>query len=155
MAEREPSEVAREIVDGITYMTIATADAEGRPWASPVWFAHDDYREFVWISRPETRHSQNLAARPEVSIVIFDSTVPIDTGQGVYIEATAERLTDGAEIERAMAVFSERSVAQGGGDYGPADVSPSSHLGPYRATAGRIFLGINDRRVEVELAARP
>jgi general stress protein 26 len=151
MGEREPSEVAREIVDDVTYMTIATADADGRPWVSPVWFAHDGYREFIWISRPDARHSENIAARPVVSIVIFDSRVPIDTGQGVYIEATAEQLTDEAEIERAMATFSERSVAQGGGEYSAADVGLPSHLRPFRATAAETFLGINDRRVEVAL----
>jgi general stress protein 26 len=149
MGEPDPAEIARSIIDEITYMTIASVDADGRPWASPVWFAHDGYREFIWISRPDARHSQNLAGRPEVSIVIFDSRVPIDTGQGVYIEATAEQLTDEAEIERAMAVFSERSVAQGGREYPAADVTDSSHLRPYRATATKTFLGINDRRTEV------
>jgi general stress protein 26 len=152
MGEREPAEVAREIVDEIAYMTIASADADGRPWASPVWFAHDGYREFIWISRPETRHSRNIAARPEVSIVIFDSRVPIDTGQGVYIEARVEQPTDEAEVERAMATFSARSVAQGGGEYGAADVGPSEPLNVYQAAAQRIYLGINDRRTEVSLA---
>ncbi len=44
MSEREnPVERGRAIVDGHWYMTLATADASGRPWASPVWFAHDGY----------------------------------------------------------------------------------------------------------------
>jgi hypothetical protein len=32
---------AREIVDRNRYLTVATADAAGRPWPSPVWYAHD------------------------------------------------------------------------------------------------------------------
>jgi general stress protein 26 len=151
MGEPEPSEVARSIVDEIAYMTIATADAGGRPWASPVWFAHDGYREFVWVSRPNARHSQNLAARPEVGIVIFDSRAPIETGQGVYIEATAEQIAEEDEIERLVAVCSERSVAQGGADWTAADVRPPAALRPYRATVDRAFLGIDDRRTEVGL----
>ena len=56
-------------------MTLGTADESGRPWVSPVWFAHSGYREFFWVSSPDARHSINLAARPEVGIVMFDSQV--------------------------------------------------------------------------------
>jgi hypothetical protein len=52
---------AKAIVDSNRYMTLATADESGVPWASPVWFAAVDYREFFWVSRPEARHSRNLA----------------------------------------------------------------------------------------------
>ena len=62
--EAGPAAVARAIVDEIAYMTIASAGDDGRPWASPVWFAHAGYAEFVWVSRSDTRHSRNLAARP-------------------------------------------------------------------------------------------
>jgi Pyridoxamine 5'-phosphate oxidase len=83
------ADVARAILDGNLYMVLATADADGRPWAAPVYFAHVDYRELLWVSAPETRHSRNLAARPELGIVVFDSSVPIYTGQAVYMEARA------------------------------------------------------------------
>ena len=63
---------ARAMIDPNTYMTIASADAAGVPWASPVWFAHDQYTEFLWVSRPDARHSNNITARAEVGIVIFD-----------------------------------------------------------------------------------
>ena len=53
--------LATSIVDSNLYATLATA--KGRPWASPVWFAYDGYRDFFWISRPEARHSRNVAAR--------------------------------------------------------------------------------------------
>jgi general stress protein 26 len=152
MSDRHPSEVARGIVDEIAFMTIASADADGKPWASPVWFAHDNYAEFLWISRPETRHSENIARRPEVSIVIFDSRTPIDTGRGVYIEATAGQVTDDAEIERLMSLFSKRSVAQGGSSWTAAEVRLPADLRPYRAAVNRAFLGINDRRTEVVLS---
>jgi nitroimidazol reductase NimA-like FMN-containing flavoprotein (pyridoxamine 5'-phosphate oxidase superfamily) len=33
----------RSIVDDNLYMVLATADADGRPWASPVYFASEDY----------------------------------------------------------------------------------------------------------------
>ena len=91
VSEREA--MARAIVDGNRYMTLSTADAGGMPWASPVWFAAASYSELFWVSKPGARHSQNIAARPEVGIVIFDSTVPISTGKAVYIAARAEEVT--------------------------------------------------------------
>ncbi|HWM22686.1 MAG TPA: pyridoxamine 5'-phosphate oxidase family protein, partial [Ilumatobacteraceae bacterium] len=57
---------ARAILDANRYMTLATADESGVPWASPVWFASADYRAFFWVSAPGARHSRNLAARPQV-----------------------------------------------------------------------------------------
>ena len=80
---------AREIIDGSLYMVLGTADEAGSPWVSPVYFAVSDYTDFYWVSLPDAQHSRNLAARPEVSIVVFDSGVPIGTGQGVYMAARA------------------------------------------------------------------
>ena len=53
------------------------------PWASPVWFASEDYRELYRMSLPGARHSQNIAGRPQIAMVVFDSTVPPGTGRGV------------------------------------------------------------------------
>ena len=141
---------AREIIDAGRYMVLGTADEQGRPWASPVWFAPDGYRRFLWVSRTETRHSSNLAVRPELSIVIFDSGVPIGTGVGVYMDAVAEQLT-GPEAEAGMAVFSRRSRAQGGREWTVEDVSPPAELRLYRATASEQWLGERDRRTPVAL----
>ena len=143
---------ARAIIDEIAFMTLATVDSHGVPWASPVWFAHADYSEFLWVSRPETRHSQNIATTAQIAIVIFDSRTPIDTGRGVYIEAEAQEVTDEAEIERMIAIFSERSLAQGGSGWTADEVRPPAELRPYHATVSRAFLGVNDRRTEVRLA---
>jgi general stress protein 26 len=151
MSEPEPAAIARSIIDEIAFMTLATVDENGLPWASPVWFAHADYSEFLWISRPETRHSRNIATNPQVAIVIFDSRTPINTGRGVYMDAHAEQLTDEAEIERVMVIFSERSLSQGGSGWSAAEVSGDSGLRPYRATHTTTYLGLNDRRSEVNL----
>ena len=99
-------DAARAIIDANRYMTLATADAGGVPWASPVWFAPDG-EDLLWISRPEAQHSRNLAVRPELSIVIFDSQrAPADT-TALYMSATA------AQAESGIEVFSAHSVAGG------------------------------------------
>jgi pyridoxine/pyridoxamine 5'-phosphate oxidase len=137
--ERDWAAEARAIVDASLYMVLATADSEGRPWASPVYFAQRGYREFVWVSKPGARHSVNIEERPEVGIVIFDSSVPIGTGQGVYVSATAEQVT-GTEREEPLAVFSERSLSHGGREFTTADVEPPAPLRLYRAVAVEQFV---------------
>jgi nitroimidazol reductase NimA-like FMN-containing flavoprotein (pyridoxamine 5'-phosphate oxidase superfamily) len=141
--------VARATIDANRYMTLGTADADGLPWVSPVWFAPAGDRRFLWVSSPETRHSRNLAARPQLSIVIFDSQAPIGTGQGVYMSALAEQLA-GDELERGIRVFSERSEANGGGPWTLEDVAGAARLRLYCATASDQFvLGARDERLPV------
>lgn len=132
-------------------MTLATADAEGRPWASPVWFAHDGYRDFLWVSRPEARHSRNVAVRPELALVLFDSTVAPGDASAVYVEGRGEEL-EGHKLEHAVAISSRRSEATGLAAWSAADVEAPAQQRLYRATASAHFLlGNNDERVEAIL----
>jgi nitroimidazol reductase NimA-like FMN-containing flavoprotein (pyridoxamine 5'-phosphate oxidase superfamily) len=150
LSEREA--MAKAIVDANSYLTLGTADAAGVPWASPVWYAHASYREYFWVSRPGARHSQNIAVRPEVGIVIFDSTVPIGTGKAVYMAAVAEEVSDDDEVARGIEVFSERSLAQGGRAWTPEDVGPSGRVRLYRARASEQFvLSPEDERLPLTL----
>jgi pyridoxine/pyridoxamine 5'-phosphate oxidase len=146
-----PAADAKRIIDANVYMTLATADAEGRPWASPVWFAHEDYTRFVWVSKPDARHSRNIAARPQAGMVILDSTVRQGAPEAVYVEAEAEQLGEG-EQEGSLAVFTRRSEALGWPGWTIEDVRPPAPLRLYRATASALFvLGPNDERIEVSL----
>ena len=146
--------VARVIVDTNLYMTLATADAAGRPWVSPVWYAASGYAEFYWVSSPEARHSRNIAAHPEVAVVIFDSRAPIGTGQAVYVRAVAEELA-GADLDRGIDVFSRASVAGGAGAWGLEEVRAPAPYRLYRATASEHWVldpdSSPDRRTPVEL----
>jgi len=99
MSQHDLDAIARSIVHSNLFMTVATADATGRPWASPVYYASKNYAEFLWVSSPDALHSRNLATRPEVSIVVFDSRAQIGEGQAVYITAVAAELT-GADLKR-------------------------------------------------------
>lgn len=143
--------LGRAIVDANLYLVLGTADDAGRPWVSPVYFAHADFREFYWVSAPETMHSHNVAERPHIGIVIFDSQVPISTGQAVYMSAFAGELT-GGDREGPIEVFSQRSLEHGGVRWTLADIEPPARLRLYRATALEHYvLDANDRRVAVSL----
>jgi hypothetical protein len=122
---------------------LATADAGGRPWASPVWFAHEGYRDFYWVSRPEARHSRNIEERPEIAITIFDSGQTPGDGRAVYMTATAGR------SERGLEIFNARSVEQGQSEWTQADVTGDAAHRLYRATASEWFVLERERDVRV------
>jgi pyridoxamine 5'-phosphate oxidase-like protein len=145
---------ARAIIDANLYLVLATADGAGRPWNSPVYFAHDGYADFLWVSAPGAAHSRNIAARPQIGIVIFDSHAPIGTGQGVYISAVAEQVGDDG-LTRGIETFSRRSLAHGGAEWTVKHVRGESGLRLYRAIAETYSILAKDGRPDHRIPAHP
>jgi hypothetical protein len=140
----DTEQLARRLIDGGTYLTLATADGNGVPWASPVWYAGDG-AQFVWVSRPGARHSRNIAARPEVGLVVFDPPT------GVYADAVAEEVP-AADRPAALAVYCGRSRDRGLPEWSEADVTGAAQHRLYRARTTHLFvLDEHDRRVPVEV----
>jgi nitroimidazol reductase NimA-like FMN-containing flavoprotein (pyridoxamine 5'-phosphate oxidase superfamily) len=151
MGEDREIAKARQIVDASLYMVLATADQSGQPWASPVYFAHRDYRDFFWVSQPDATHSVNLRDRREVGIVIFDSTQPINTGEGLYISGVAHELP-AHETAEGLEVFSQRTTSHGAEAWTDEDVRPPARHRLFQATAEAAYvLDEHDHRVEVHL----
>jgi nitroimidazol reductase NimA-like FMN-containing flavoprotein (pyridoxamine 5'-phosphate oxidase superfamily) len=146
-------DLARTIIDANRYVTLATAGADGRPWATPVWYAAASPRELLWVSRPAARHSRNVAARPEVAAAIFDSHVAIGEGQAVYVAGVAEQLA-GDAAAAAVEAFSRVSQAQGAGAWSASDVAEPAELRLYRLRVDDAWVlepGGRDNRVPVTL----
>jgi uncharacterized protein YhbP (UPF0306 family) len=149
------AQTVRDIIEASRYLVLATADAAGRPWSSPVYFAHIGFAEFYWVSSPDVTHSRNIAVRPEVGIAIFDTQAAIGAGQGVYMSAAAT-LLKGGETDRGIEAFSRRSVAHGAREWTSQDVRPGAGLRLYRATADSYSIlakdGRPDHRIPVPLS---
>ncbi len=152
MTTDDNERAAFEAIVGVSsYMTLATADAAGLPWASPVWFASTDCRQFFWVSSPQARHSQNLAARPELAISIFDSRQPPYSGQGVYISATGATVPE-SEIDAGLEVYSGVSRLRGLPEWDRSKVtSPAEHRLYRASTIERFILASDDTRMPVPL----
>ena len=155
MDQPDRADTARGILDAQLYLVLATADADGRPWSTPVYYAHHGPSELFWVSSPDATHSRNIAVRPEVGIVVFDSGAPISTGQGVYMPATAAEVVDEDDLSRGTDVFSRRSLSHGGVAWTPADVQGDTGLRLYRAVAESHSVlakdGAPDHRIDVDL----
>ena len=143
-------QTVRDVIEANCYLVLATADAAGRPWSSPVYFAHIGFTEFFWVSSPEATHSSNIAARPEVGIAVFDSQVAIGTGQGVYMSAIAKLLEDD-EIAQGIEAFSRRSVAHGGLEWTSEDVRAGAGVRLYRAIADAHWILAKDGRPDYRI----
>jgi len=88
--------VSRLLTDN-RYLVLGTADGDGHPWVTPVFFAARDEYQLFWVSTPDSRHSRNLASRPTTAITVFDSHAPIGGAEALYLVATAGAVDDPAE----------------------------------------------------------
>jgi uncharacterized protein YhbP (UPF0306 family) len=143
---------ARELLEANRYATLATADAAGVPWASPVYAAFDS-RRLLWVSRPDTRHSRNLAERAACSAVLFDSTVAVGAAAAMYLAGRAGEMA-GDDRDRAIGAFSAQSVADGAASWSVADVAGEAPMRLYGldVDAAWVLDRGADRRLEVALA---
>jgi pyridoxine/pyridoxamine 5'-phosphate oxidase len=150
---QELAAIARQVIDHGQYLVLATADRDGQPWASPLWYAHAAHREFLWVSSPDARHSRNIVVRPQVSIVIFDSSVPPGGAQAVYISGAAE-VTTGSGLDRSVEIYSRRSQELGLPAWTPAMCTGPARHRLYRAIASQHFVlrpDVVDGRIPVAL----
>jgi nitroimidazol reductase NimA-like FMN-containing flavoprotein (pyridoxamine 5'-phosphate oxidase superfamily) len=148
--------IAAEIVLANHYVVLATADADGMPWASPVYFAADQLRTFYWVSPPGSVHSRNIEQRADVSFVVYDSTQPLGTGLGVYARGRAARVS-GPAVATAITTYSRWSEEDGAGRWDEARLAAAS-LALYRADVTELSVltgqGIEERvALEVDLTS--
>ncbi len=132
---------AVEIIKQIRYATLATVTPDGLPWNSPVAHEYDSDLNVYWVSDKEGQHSKNVTNNSRVFIVIYDSTVPEGDGEGVYIQASVEQVTDPDEILKVRRI-------KKGSDF---EQSPDSLLGEsvrymYKATPEKVWM--NDAEIE-------
>lgn len=146
---------AVEIIKQIRYATLATVTPEGLPWNSPVAHEYDNDLNIYWVSDKEGQHSRNVTANNKVFIVIYDSTVPEGDGEGVYIQARVDQVTDPEEILKVRRIKKGSHFEQ----------SPDSFLDEsirymYKAVPEKVWMNdaeikdgvfIRDYRVDISL----
>jgi hypothetical protein len=129
---------AQALLDANRYLTLGTTSADGRPWTSPVCFAAADIRQYYWISGIDAQHSRNLAERPHVSLVVFDSTVEPYHGRAVYATGYARELS-GEELDAGLVVYPGPN-RPGVPTLTRGDVTGSSTYRLYQATAADLWV---------------
>lgn len=124
-------ERGRDIVSKVAHVAVASVCPDGTPWNTPVFAACDERFAFYWRSYRESQHSQNIRRNPNVFLVTYDLAAPPGAGEGLYIVAEAEELSDPGEIEKALRLLAAR------GEPGVPHLDAVSGRAPLRAYAAR------------------
>ena len=138
---------ARTVLDDTCYVVLATADADGAPWASPVWFAHDGLDRLYWLSWPGARHSRFIERRPEVALTVFDTNAAPNQGTAFYATARARQCPD-EQLDQGLEVLNRRSRAQGIGEFTRHRITGESRLRLYIAEISQAWVLDQDADVD-------
>jgi uncharacterized protein YhbP (UPF0306 family) len=87
-------------------MQVATVKND-QPWNCTVYFAADDKFNLYWISKPTTRHSQEIESNANVGVAIpvkFDDL----TVRGLSLEGVAAEVKDSKEIKQKVKLYSDK-----------------------------------------------
>jgi len=98
---------AKELLDSLEYVNVASVTADGMPWNTPVYAPWDEQLIFYWGSWQEAEHSKNIRANPNVFLTLYDSTRLRGTNnlRCLYFQAKAFELADPGEIARASSLL--------------------------------------------------
>nr|WP_296074395.1 pyridoxamine 5'-phosphate oxidase family protein [uncultured Actinoplanes sp.] len=129
---------ARSLLERNRYLVLGTTGEDGQPWTSPVYFSAVGLREYYWVSQADALHSVNLATRPRVSIVVFDSGVAPYHGRAVYASGEAAELA-GEDLDRGLGAY-PGSDSRGAAPIEREDVTGSSPYRLYRAVASDLWV---------------
>jgi len=132
-----------EIIKQILYITIASVTKDGKPWNTPVYSAFDEELNFYWFSDKNSQHSNNVRDTKNVFLVIYDSTVPEGTGEGVYIQAEVLELNEETEVLGALNVLDTRVGKAKERDF--ASYSGDAVLRGYKAIPKRAWMNDDDK----------
>lgn len=97
----------REYLPGVIHLSLATS-ADDKPWVCEVHYAYDDDLNLYFLSKPNRRHSQEIAKNPYVAGNIVKQHSLEESPRGVYFEGTAELLDNIDENSDAYKVYDKR-----------------------------------------------
>ena len=140
---KDLSKRAKEIISQIQYVTIASVAEDGMPWNSPVFSAYDEDYNFYWGTHKDSQKAKNIEANGNVFLVIYDSTVPSGTGEGVYIKATAHQLAEPGEVKRVFELMKSRHATS---FWDFAAVQESGPIRLYKATPQQAWMNDDGKK---------
>ena len=150
------NEKAKAIIHENKYMVLATSDKENKPWASPVFFAHDEKYNFYFISSMNSRHAKNISANPNVGIAIFDSRQKMGHTEGLQIEAAAWQVGKNS-LDKAIEHYCMKAFPNSGPGLSPSErYNPNEYIEPYdlrffKASPEKIYIIDVEKRVAVDM----
>ena len=100
-------ETIRQYLPQVIHLSLATS-ANNKPWISEVHYVFDTDLNLYFRSKPDRRHSLEIASNPEVAGNIVAQHQLGEQVRGVYFEGRAEILKDVDETHPAYTLYCER-----------------------------------------------
>jgi uncharacterized protein YhbP (UPF0306 family) len=97
----------RALIEETKTMVLTTRMPDGTPRATPVFFAADENLRLIFLSDPESVHSRNLAASPQVSAAMYPEEGDWRKLRGVQMMGRAAEL-QGGSVDEATRVYARR-----------------------------------------------
>jgi uncharacterized protein YhbP (UPF0306 family) len=102
--------IIREYIDKSLHMSLATV-SDNKPWVCEVHFVYDNDLNLYWRSLKDRRHSQEIAANPNVAGNIVRQHSLDDYPHAIYFEGTAELLDNQEQQQVVLPLFKARLAA--------------------------------------------
>ncbi|MFP5277706.1 MAG: pyridoxamine 5'-phosphate oxidase family protein [Acidobacteriota bacterium] len=84
----------RELLGSCSTLALATAEGDGGPHSTPLFFVMDDAMRLYWFSSRRSLHSRHLAAHPEAAVAVFHETDRWQQIRGVQMRGAAAVVED-------------------------------------------------------------
>ena len=139
---------AKEIINKIPVLAVATFSIKRKPWVTPVEAAHDENYNFFWIAAKSAKHSENIRANNEVAMVIFDSSQNAPAAEQVFMEALVFELESEQDIAAALACLQAESHQPMRDVF---DFVDNSRMRVYKSVPQKVCLSSDGGLVEVNL----
>jgi hypothetical protein len=114
-------------------MTLATAG----PWAAAVFYVNDDFTLY-FLSSPQTRHAQALAANPRVAITIHEDYADWRSIKGIQLDGVAAQVP-AEECTRVRGLYGAKFPLIGEASKTPAIAKALAKIEWYKVTARSVY----------------
>ena len=106
LSNNDKTEILK-FLDGRKLMVVSTYNR--LPWSASVYFLYDDSLNLYFVSNPKTKHCQNIAKNPKVSVVIVNTEQdPNGNKVGLQARGTAKKVTSVGEIKEIIKSWNKR-----------------------------------------------
>lgn len=100
----------RRCLESTHYCALGTTGDDG-PWVNPVFFSYAEDYSLLFISLAGSRHMQNIAANPAVSVAVFSTDqLPGSDVAGIQLSGHARKLPD-EDVPQACREYFARAGA--------------------------------------------
>lgn len=96
----------RALLEEQTTLVLCTAGE--KPWGAPLFYLPGADGALYWLSSARSRHSVELAGRPEVAVAIHGSTFRWEEIRGAQLEGVAHAVDAPEERARVLAAYRAR-----------------------------------------------